>query len=101
MFDQTFTADLIPRLKTVLKDQKLEDKIHGTKDDEAFHFLSSIAQLLEPSDSNTPTVDDLIPIAIDGEEKEDAETEGFKTVLATRDKLSAEQNEAARVDEME
>ena len=63
--------------------------------------MSSIAQLLDPSDSNTPNVDDLIPIVIDGEEKKDVETEGFKTVLANRDKPTEEGNEAARVDEME
>ena len=56
---------------------------------------------MKPFDSNTSTIDDLIPIVIDGEEKEDEETEGFKRALEKRDKPTNEQNVAARTAEME
>ena len=63
--------------------------------------MSSIGQLFEPSDLDTSTIDDLFPIVIDGEEKEDDETEGFTKSLEKRDAPTNAQKAAARAAEME
>ena len=39
IFHAKFGSESTPKLKTVSKDQKLEDQIQGTKDDDAFHFF--------------------------------------------------------------
>ena len=55
VFHAKFVSELMPKLKTVLKDNKLEDQIQGTKDDKAFHFFASIGQLLEPGQNKKHT----------------------------------------------
>ena len=63
--------------------------------------MSSIGQIFEPSDPDASTLYNLIPIVIDGEEKEDAETEGFKKALDERAAPTSAQKAAACVAEME
>ena len=89
-FHHEFIAHILPKLTTKLKDKKLEEQISGVKDDEAYHFLSSIAQILEPEpDEETAT-----PIVI--EAVEDKETEKLKRILEKRDELTGNELDTAR-----
>ena len=102
VFHANFVSELMPKLKTVLKDKKLEDQIQGTKDDEAVHFFASIGQLLEPGQNKKHTQKTQpLDVATGIERKEDEETEKIKTILAQRDAPTKAQNEAARQAELE
>ena len=53
MSDQEFTKKYVSKfgtkLKTKFKDNKIEAKVRGPKDAEAFEFFSIIYQLLDPT----------------------------------------------------
>ena len=89
-FHHEFIAHILPKLTTKLKDKKLEEQISGVKDDEAYHFLSSIAQILEPE----PAEETATPIVI--EAVEDKETEKLKRILEKRDELTGNELDTAR-----
>ena len=78
-FHLKFISRIVPMLKTKLKDMELEAKISGQKNDEAFQFLSSLGQLLEPDEESggeSLPIGDLITIDEDDNiDVEDAETE--------------------------
>ena len=95
VFHSKFVAESTPKLKTKLKDKKLEEQIQGTKDDEAFNFLSTIGQMLDPTISDTAVGDTEIVTDDTDEMVEDDETEKRKEILERRDRLAPRQSKAS------